>query len=55
MNDICTPDGKGVSASFGVVDYRGDESALELVKRGDRLMYKVKHEGRGRAETERES
>lgn len=52
MRDIRTPDGHSVSASFGVVDYRGDESASELVKRADRLMYKAKHEGRGRVEVE---
>ena len=54
MQNIQTPDGKGISASFGVVDYRGDESASELVKRADRLMYKAKHEGRGRVEVEGE-
>ena len=52
MRDIRTPDGKGISASFGVVDYLEDESASELVKRADRLMYKAKHEGRGRVEVE---
>lgn len=52
MQEIRTPDGVGVSASFGVVDYRGDESASEVVKRADRLMYKAKHEGRGRVEVE---
>lgn len=52
MQLIHTPDGNNVSASFGVVDYRGDESASELVKRADRLMYKAKHEGRGRVEVE---
>lgn len=55
MQDIRTPDGKGVSASFGVVDYRDDESASEFVKRADRLMYKAKHEGRGRVEVEAET
>lgn len=52
MKEIRTPDGGSVSASFGVVDYRGDESASELVKRADRLMYKAKHEGRARVEVE---
>jgi len=52
MRDIRTPDGRGISASFGVVDYLGDESASELVKRADRLMYEAKHEGRGRVEVE---
>ena len=52
MQEIRTPDGNGVSASFGVVDYRGDESPSELVKRADRLMYKAKHEGRARVEVE---
>jgi len=52
MQEIQTPDGSPVSASFGVVDYCGDETASELVKRADRLMYKAKHEGRGRVEVE---
>ncbi|MEX2499406.1 MAG: diguanylate cyclase, partial [Wenzhouxiangellaceae bacterium] len=52
MLDIKTPDGKGLSASFGVVDYRDDESVSELVKRADRLMYRAKHGGRARVETE---
>jgi len=52
MQEIRTPDDNGVSASFGVVDYRGDESPSELVKRADRLMYKAKHEGRARVEVE---
>jgi len=52
MRDIRTPDGNAITASFGVVDYRGDESASELIKRADRLMYKAKHEGRSRVETE---
>ena len=55
MQHIRTPDGTPVSASFGVVDYRGDESASELVKRADRLMYKAKHEGRGRVDVERQT
>ena len=50
MDEIKTPDGKGISASFGVVDYRGDESASELVKRADRLMYRAKQAGRARVE-----
>jgi len=52
MGEIKTPDGKGISASFGVVDYRGDESASDLVKRADRLMYRAKRAGRARVETE---
>jgi len=52
MDGIRTPDGRGISASFGVVDYREDESASELVKRADRMMYRAKHAGRGRVETE---
>lgn len=55
MRDIKTPDGKGLSASFGVVDYRGDESVSELVKRADRLMYRAKHAGRARVEVESEN
>ena len=50
MEEIKTPDGEGISASFGVVDYRGDESASELVKRADRLMYRAKQAGRARVE-----
>ena len=50
MDEIKTPDGKGISGSFGVVDYRGDESASELVKRADRLMYRAKQAGRARVE-----
>jgi len=50
MDEIKTPDGEGISASFGVVDYRGDESASELVKRADRLMYRAKQAGRARVE-----
>mgnify|MGYP005845740973 CR=1 FL=1 len=52
MQEIRTPDGKAVSASFGVVDYRGDESASELVKRADRMMYRAKSAGRARVEVE---
>ena len=52
MQEIRTHDGNGVSASFGVADYRGDESVSELVKRADRLMYRAKHQGRGRVEVE---
>ncbi|MDT8450226.1 MAG: PAS domain S-box protein [Wenzhouxiangellaceae bacterium] len=52
MKEIRKPDGNGVSASFGVVDYRGDESKSELVKRADRLMYRAKNAGRARVETE---
>ena len=52
MEEIRTPDGEGISASFGVVDYRGDESASELVRRADRLMYRAKHAGRARVEVE---
>jgi len=55
MQNIRTPDGNAISASFGVVDYCGDESASELVKRADRLMYRAKHEGRSRVEVESES
>ena len=52
MAKIRTPDGRGITASFGVVDYRQDESPSELVKRADRLMYRAKHAGRARVETE---
>lgn len=52
MSEIRTPDDRGITASFGVVDYRQDESASELVKRADRMMYRAKHAGRGRVETE---
>jgi len=52
MDEIKTPDGKEISASFGVVDYRNDETASELVKRADRLMYRAKHAGRARVEVE---
>lgn len=52
MAEIKNPDGEGISASFGVVDYRGDESASELVRRADRLMYRAKHAGRARVEVE---
>lgn len=52
MHEIKTPDGNGISASFGVVDYRNDETASELVKRADRLMYRAKHAGRARVEVE---
>ena len=52
MSEIKTPDGKGISASFGVVDYCNDESASELVKRADRMMYHAKHAGRARVEVE---
>lgn len=52
MRDIDTPDGRGLSASFGVVEYRGDESASELVKRADRLMYQAKSDGRARVVVE---
>lgn len=53
MGEIRTPDGNGLSASFGVVAYGGDESASELVKRADRLMYRAKSGGRARVEVER--
>ncbi|MGK7295983.1 MAG: PAS domain S-box protein [Candidatus Wenzhouxiangella sp. M2_3B_020] len=52
MREIRMPDGRGITASFGVVDYRQDESPSELVKRADRLMYRAKHAGRARVETE---
>jgi len=52
MDEIKPPDGKAISASFGVVDYRNDETASELVKRADRLMYRAKHAGRARVEVE---
>jgi len=53
MREIQTPDGGCITASFGVVDYRDDESASELVKRADRLMYRAKHAGRARVEVEK--
>jgi len=49
---IQTPDGKGLTASFGVVDWRREDTASELVKRADRLMYKAKNAGRARVEVE---
>ena len=52
MGEIRTPDDRGITASFGVVDYRQDESPSELVKRADRLMYRAKHAGRARVEIE---
>jgi len=52
MGRIQTPDGQGITASFGVVDYREEESATDLVKRADRLMYRAKHGGRACVETE---
>jgi diguanylate cyclase (GGDEF)-like protein/PAS domain S-box-containing protein len=53
MADIRTPDGRGISASFGVVDYRQDDSVSGMVRRADRLMYRAKHAGRARVELER--
>lgn len=55
MDEIRTPDGEPIGASFGVVDYRQDESASDLVKRADRLMYRAKHAGRARVESEGET
>ncbi|MFU8878048.1 MAG: PAS domain S-box protein, partial [Wenzhouxiangellaceae bacterium] len=49
---IRMPDGSGLTASFGVVDWCREDTASELVKRADRLMYKAKNAGRARVEVE---
>ncbi|MGB0514498.1 MAG: sensor domain-containing diguanylate cyclase, partial [Wenzhouxiangellaceae bacterium] len=48
MRELATPDGRGVTASFGIATYRPPESLSELVKRADRLMYQAKRDGRAR-------
>ena len=48
MRELPTPDGRGVTASFGIATYRAPESLSDLVKRADRLMYQAKREGRAR-------
>ncbi len=52
MRTITMPNGESLSASFGVVDWCREDSATELVKRADRLMYKAKNAGRARVEVE---
>ncbi|MDT8409098.1 MAG: PAS domain S-box protein [Wenzhouxiangellaceae bacterium] len=51
MDAIRRPDDQGISASFGVVEYKAGETASELVKRADRLMYRAKNAGRARVES----
>jgi diguanylate cyclase (GGDEF)-like protein len=53
MGRLRLPDGAAISGSFGVVSWRSDESASDLVKRADRLMYRAKNDGRARVEVER--
>jgi diguanylate cyclase (GGDEF)-like protein/PAS domain S-box-containing protein len=50
MREIRTPDGAGVSASFGVVDGPRDESVTDMIRRADRMMYRAKRAGRARVE-----
>ncbi len=52
LSVIETPDGVPLSASLGAVSLRKDETASELVKRADRLMYRAKQSGRARVEVE---
>lgn len=52
MTVIETPDGVPLSASLGAVSLRKDETATELVRRADRLMYRAKQSGRARVEVE---
>ncbi len=52
MDEIRTPDGGGISASFGVVEWRPNDSASEMLKRADRQMYRAKQGGRARVEVE---
>jgi len=51
MAAIRLPDGTSISASFGVVESRHDDSVTELVKRADRLLYRAKEGGRSRVES----
>jgi diguanylate cyclase (GGDEF)-like protein len=41
-----------VSASFGVADYRPQDTANELIKRADTALYRAKHNGRNGVEYE---
>lgn len=52
ISELRLPDGSALSASFGVVAWRRGESASDLVKRADRLMYRAKNDGRARVEVE---
>jgi len=46
------PDGRSVTASFGIVESSRAETASDLVRRADRLLYQAKANGRARIETE---
>lgn len=50
MGEIRTPDGDGTSASFGVVEFRSDDTVSGMIRRADRLMYRAKRAGRARVE-----
>lgn len=52
MATVRLPDGSPISASFGVVEARGDASVSELVRRADRLLYQAKEQGRARVVSE---
>lgn len=52
MQSLDLPEIGGISASFGVVEYRPGESDNELMARADRLLYQAKRNGRCRIETE---
>jgi len=52
MAELDLPDGSLLSASFGVVEWRRGESASDLVRRADRLMYQAKRGGRARIEAD---
>jgi diguanylate cyclase (GGDEF)-like protein len=52
IRTITTPDGQPITASLGVVGFQLGESSSQLIKRADRLMYRAKHSGRNRVESD---
>jgi diguanylate cyclase (GGDEF)-like protein/PAS domain S-box-containing protein len=52
IRELSTPDGQPITASLGAVVFQPGESAGELVKRADRLMYRAKQSGRDRVVTD---
>jgi diguanylate cyclase (GGDEF)-like protein len=52
IRELSTPDGRPITASLGAVVFQSGESAGELVKRADRLMYRAKQSGRDRVVTD---
>lgn len=48
ISDECFPHGLKITCSFGVVEWRANESKNDLIRRADNMLYEAKKSGRNR-------